>query len=154
MNEIDPSGIAAGDSGRRRFLNWFLGTGFGATLVAVFYPVIRFLNPPEIPEAQVSRVLAGTIEELPLNSAKVFKFGTSPAILLRTADGEFRAFTATCTHLDCTVQYRSDRNQFWCACHNGFYDQNGKNVSGPPPRPLETFSVKILDDEIYVSRQG
>ena len=154
MENIDLPGGASGETGRRSFLNWFLGTGIGATLVAVFYPVIRFLNPPEVPEAQVSRVLAATVEELPLNSAKIFKFGTSPAILLRNADGEFRAFTAICTHLDCTVQYRGDRNQFWCACHNGFYDQAGKNVSGPPPRPLETYLVKILGDEVYVSRKS
>jgi Rieske Fe-S protein len=138
---------------RRGFLNWFLGTGFGAAAVAIFYPVIRYLNPPEIPEATVSRVLAGGVDEIPLNSAKIFKFGSSPGILVRMADGEFRAFTATCTHLDCTVQFRSDRGQIWCACHNGFYDLSGKNVAGPPPRPLESFVVKVLGDEVFVSRK-
>ncbi len=40
----------------------------------------------------------------------------------------------------------------WCACHNGRYDLTGKNVSGPPPRPLEEFHVNVRGDEIIVSR--
>ena len=41
------------------------------------------------------------------------------------------------------MQYRSDLSQIWCACHNGHYDLNGKNVAGPPPRPLDTFVVNV-----------
>ena len=73
-------------------------------------------------------------------------------VLIRTDGGNFRAFAATCTHLDCIVQYRADLKQIWCACHNGLYDTHGRNVSGPPPRPLEEFSVNIVNDEILVSR--
>ena len=58
---------------------------------------------------------------------------------MRTPDGQFRAFSAVCTHLDCTVQYKADTSQIWCACHNGLYDLSGNVVSGPPPRPLETL---------------
>ena len=50
--------------------------------------------------------------------------------------GNYRALSATCTHLGCIVQYRSDLQEIWCACHNGLYDLNGRNISGPPPRPL------------------
>ena len=68
------------------------------------------------------------------------------------ADGELRAFSAVCTHLDCTVQYKADTSQIWCACHNGFYDMTGKNVAGPPPKPLETYSARILGDKVIVSK--
>ena len=61
--------------------------------------------------------------------------------------------SATCTHLSCTVQYRADVQQVWCACHNGMYDLNGRNISGPPPRPLEAFDVNVKGNEIYVSRK-
>jgi Rieske Fe-S protein len=60
---------------------------------------------------------------------------------------------ATCAHLDCTVQYRDDTHQVWCACHNGIYDLGGRNVSGPPPRPLETYDVHLRGDEIIVERR-
>ena len=71
----------------------------------------------------------------------VFKFGTKPGLLIRTADGELQAYNAVCTHLQCTVQYKADTAQIWCACHNGLYDLQGNVVSGPPPRPLERLTV-------------
>ncbi len=73
-------------------------------------------------------------------------------LIVRTADGELRAFSARCTHLNCTVQYDSDERQIVCACHGGVFDLNGKNIAGPPPKPLLTYSVNVRDDEIVVSR--
>jgi Rieske Fe-S protein len=94
------------------------------------------------------------VDDLAANSAKLVPFGTAPAIIVRTASGEFRAFAATCTHLDCTVQYRADLEHLWCACHNGHYDLSGRNVSGPPPRPLETFDVNVKSGEIVIARRA
>ena len=74
-------------------------------------------------------------DQIEKDSGTIVRFGTKPVILIRTAAGEFHAFSATCTHLDCTVQYRAEKQDIWCACHNGVYDLNGTNVSGPPPRP-------------------
>jgi Rieske Fe-S protein len=137
---------------RRRILNWFLGTSVGAMCAAILYPVARYVSPPEIPEAQTSRVVAGRASELKPNEGKVFRFGNLPALLVRGEDGGYKAFSATCTHLNCTVQYRGDLKQIWCACHNGMYDLAGKNVGGPPPRPLEVYTVNVADGDIVVSR--
>jgi Rieske Fe-S protein len=133
-------------------LNWFLGTSVGATCVSILYPVVRYISPPDVPEAPTSQVVAGQEGELRPNDAKVFRFGNQPALLIRTPDGGYRAFEATCTHLNCTVQYREDVQQIWCACHNGFYDLTGKVLSGPPPRPLEEYEVKISQGEVFVSK--
>jgi len=86
------------------------------------------------------------------NSGMIFKFGNSPGILIRTPTGELRAFSAVCTHLNCTVQYRTDLTEIWCACHNGRYNLSGKNVAGPPPRPLEAYAVNARGDQIVVSK--
>ena len=138
---------------RRSFINWFLGTTAGAFLVSVFYPVSRYLVPPEVAESTAGSVtLAIKPDDVKPNSGQIFKFGNKPAILIRTAAGELRAFTAVCTHLNCTVQYRPDLSQIWCACHNGHFDLNGKNVEGPPPRPLDTFVVNARGNQIVVSR--
>lgn len=139
-------------SARRGFLNWFLGTSVGALCVSVMYPVARYVSPPDIPEAQTKRVTAGTEGELKPNEAKIFRFGGRPGILVRTADNTYKAFEATCTHLNCTVQYRDDLRQIWCACHNGMFDLTGRVVSGPPPRPLEEYEVHVADGEIIVSK--
>ena len=138
--------------GRRHFLNWFLGTSFGAMCAAVCYPVLRYIVPPDIPEAQTSTTVAAREGEIRPNEAKIFQFGSRAGILIRTPEGDYRALAATCTHLNCTVQYRADRKQIWCACHNGLYDLRGKNVAGPPPRPLEEYQVHVAKGEIVVSK--
>jgi Rieske Fe-S protein len=138
-------------STRRGFLGWFLGTSVGAMCASVLYPVARYISPPDVPEPTTSRVVAGTTSELKPNEGKIFRFGAQPGLLVRTEEG-YRAYTATCTHLNCTVQYRGDLKQIWCACHNGMYDLSGQVVSGPPPKPLQEFQVNVAGDEIIVTR--
>lgn len=138
--------------GRRRFLQTVLGVGVLASLASFLYPVIRYLAPPRTAEQSPDSVLAAKVGDLRPNTGKVFRFGSRPALLILTADGKYDAVTAVCTHLGCTVQYRPDLRLIWCPCHNGKYTPTGQNVSGPPPRPLEQFTVAINGDEIYVSR--
>jgi Rieske Fe-S protein len=140
--------------GRRSALNWLVGIWGGGVVASILYPVLRFLVPPDIAESAALTATAGTASSLTPNSSRIVPFGSEPAIVLRTADGELRAFAATCTHLTCTVQYRSDLQHIWCACHNGHYDLNGRNVAGPPPRPLETYTVNVTGDEIVIAKQA
>ena len=142
----------AGSKGRRSFINYLVGTSVGATVAAIIYPIIEFLIPPSVAEAQENSVTAGNVGELKPNSGKIFKFGSRPGILIRTPSGELRAFTAICTHLNCTVQYRDDVQHIWCACHNGHYDLNGINIAGPPPRPLEQYTVNTKGNDVVVTK--
>jgi len=144
--------VTKSDPSRRSFLNYLLGTGALATLASIVYPIIRFMIPPRVVESSTSTVVAAKVTEIKPNEGKIFKFGSKPGILVETPSGEYRAFSAICTHLDCTVQYRPDEKLIWCACHNGRYDLTGRNVSGPPPRPLEEYKVNVRGDEIIVSR--
>ena len=138
---------------RRRLVELFLGGGLFASLVSFAYPVLRYLVPPPVADLGGDEVVAARVGDLKLNSAKIFRFGSRPGILLRIGEGEYRAFSATCTHLSCTVQYRADLHEIWCACHNGMYDLNGRNVSGPPPRPLENYQVHVRGEDLVVSRK-
>ncbi len=148
----------AGESAfdRRTFLDVLLSVGFVSTAAAIAFPVARYLVPPAVGEPETASAVAGRASDLRPNSGRVFKFGNRPAIVVRTADGDVRAFSAVCTHLDCTVQFKADTSQLWCACHNGTYDLGGNVVSGPPPRALEKFVVNLRGDgsdaEIVVSR--
>jgi Rieske Fe-S protein len=138
---------------KRDFLQWVLAGGVTAFLGVVLYPIFAYLNPPKQAEVEVSSVKAGKLSEMEKESGKIIKFGNKPVILIRTANDEVRAFSATCTHLDCTVQFRKDFGMIWCACHNGKYDLNGRNLSGPPPRPLDEFRVVVQGDEILISKK-
>src|SRR5678815_2550085 len=77
--------------------------------------------------------------ELVATGFKIVPFGNEPVILVKTAEGDFRALAATCTHLDCIVEYRRDKNLLWCNCHGGHFDLTGRVVGGPPPRPLRPY---------------
>jgi Rieske Fe-S protein len=138
----------------RRWINVILGSGLAASVVSFLYPALRYIIPPPVAESTSRSVVAAKADELKWNTGKIFKFGSKPALLVRSADGTYRAFSAVCTHLNCTVQYRADLNEIWCACHNGLYDLEGRNVSGPPPRPLEAFEVHVQGDDVMVTRKG
>ena len=138
----------------RRWVNLLLGGGALASIATFLYPAIRYIIPPPVAESTSRSVVAARTNELKNNAGKIFKFGSKPALLVRTAEGDFKAFSAVCTHLNCTVQYREDLRQIWCACHNGLYDLAGRNVSGPPPRPLEVFEVHVQGEEIIVTRNA
>ncbi len=141
---------------RRTFLGWLLGTSVGGLLVSAAYPVLRYISPPRIPEAATRQVKAGTRDELRQSGWKIFRFGSDPGILVEAAPGDVRAFSATCTHLSCTVQYRPGEHRLWCACHNGWYDLDGTNVAGPPPRPLTRYKVHVDDasGDILVEKEA
>lgn len=138
--------------GRRQLIDYLLGTSAFATLAAIVYPIFKFMIPPQTAEAQQNSVVAAKMNEIAPNTGKIFKFGSKPGLLIKTEKGDLKAFSASCTHLDCIVQYEPDKKDILCACHNGIYDLTGKNVSGPPPRPLEEFTVNVKGDDIIVTR--
>ena len=140
--------------GRRDVLNWLLGSWLAGVVGSVIYPISRYLVPPDVAEAAPPSVNAGRAADIAPNTGKIVPFGTQPVIVVRTSTGELRAFSGTCTHLSCTVQYRPDLERIWCACHNGHYDLTGRNVEGPPPRPLDRYDVVLKGDDVLVVRRA
>lgn len=151
MNE---PGSSPHEQGKRDFLKYVLGGGLIAWIASVVYPLFAYLKPPKQAEVEVSSVKVGKLSTIEKDSGTIVRFGNKPVILLRTLNGELHAFSATCTHLDCTVQYRKDLGVIWCACHNGKYDFNGKNIAGPPPRPLDEFRVVVQGEEVFISKNA
>ncbi|RPI73502.1 MAG: Rieske (2Fe-2S) protein [Ignavibacteriales bacterium] len=151
MNEVTKDSEV---TGRRDFLNTFLKGGVFAWLIAVVYPIYNFLEPPKAKESKISQLTIGKIEDMAKNSGKIVKFGNKPVLVIRKPTGDYAAYNAVCTHLDCIVQYRQDYGQIYCACHNGRYDLNGKNISGPPPAPLDKYSVAIKNDDVIIYKDA
>jgi Rieske Fe-S protein len=141
------------DVSRRRWVSWLLGTSLGGTLLSFLYPVSRYAIPPLEKEPSLSEFeLDVKASDVRLNSGRIVPVAGKPVLLFRTPSGELTALTAICTHLACTVQYRAERTDIWCACHNGVYDLAGKNVSGPPPRPLAPFKVQVRGEKVVLFR--
>ncbi len=102
-----------------------------------------------MPEATTDQVEVGPVNDPELldRGFKIVRFGSDPVIVVRAGESDYRAFSATCTHLDCIVEFRPERQLFWCNCHNGQFDLTGRNVGGPPPRPLTPFTVHVVSGE-------
>ena len=137
---------------RRQFLNGLIG-GWAAALGATFLaPLISFIFPPYREPDEVRLPLADYSDMEP-NATKNFPWGAKPGILKKNDDGSFTAFVAVCTHLDCNVSYLPDQRKFFCACHDGWYDENGINIAGPPPTPLGTLFIEFTEEEIVIKKE-
>jgi cytochrome b6-f complex iron-sulfur subunit len=138
-----------------------LQASVAATLAAILYPVVRFVRPRAATNSGALKVVAPyRVNELKPDAQghwpPPFNFGGQPCLVIRAPDGAVKAFSAVCTHLQCTVEYRPTQADIFCNCHDGVYNLNGRNVSGPPPRPLEEYRVTLRgtpgQEEILVSR--
>ncbi|MEN3038942.1 MAG: Rieske (2Fe-2S) protein [Candidatus Kryptonium sp.] len=133
-------------SSRREFLKVVSKLG----LVGALYSLFKAFLPVTL-RSQVKKVKVGKVNEFKPDAGKIIKIDNKPVLLIRLENGEFRAFSGFCTHKNCIVQYRSDMKAIWCACHKGKFDLEGKNIEGPPPRPLDRFKVVIEKDEVYIA---
>jgi len=98
--------------------------------------------------------LVGRIEEVPVGGYKLFRYPTEhqPCILVRLSENQFVAYSQSCTHLMCPVNYQHEKRQFYCPCHEGFFSaEDGRVLAGPPPRPLPSYPVEIRGSEIWVN---
>ena len=153
-----------GDShGRRRWLLRLMISGITVTAGAILYPIARFLRPRAQTSSGALEVVAPfRVDELRPDAngewPAPFNFGGKPCLIVRTDNGEVKAFNAVCTHTDCTVKYRVDQGDIFCTCHGGVYNTHGQNVAGPPPRPLESYKVILRGaegkEEIIVTASG
>jgi cytochrome b6-f complex iron-sulfur subunit len=141
---------------RQTFLRVALGGAGVVYAGALGYPIYRYLKSPvekAAQEAAVTEVTLKDAQKLPPGSALMFRFGSKPTMLIHHSDGTWTALSAVCTHLGCTVQYQPDKQRIFCACHGGVYDpKDGRNVSGPPPKPLRRYEVKVTDAAVVLSR--
>ncbi len=113
---------------------------------------MSFLKPPKQREVEVSDVKISNLDDFAIGDSKIVRFGNKPIIVIRKEKEQFIALSAACTHLDCTVQYKKDESIIWCACHNGKYDLTGRNISGPPPRPLDKFVATLKNNELIITK--
>ncbi len=137
-----------GMMGRRDFL---LNLGvIGGIVVAAggsLIHALRFLLPGMARPAE-RRIRVGTLTSL--SEEALFRtIGGVPFVLVRRGE-TVRAFSSTCTHLGCQVKWLPQEEKFFCPCHLGYFDANGVNVAGPPPRPLDEYKVEMEGNNIYI----
>ncbi len=92
------------------------------------------------------------LEEVPVDGSFLFRYPTAddPAILVRLDDDELHAFSQKCTHLGCVVIFEALDVEFYCPCHEGFFDaRSGGVLAGPPERPLGRILVEVREGTVW-----
>jgi cytochrome b6-f complex iron-sulfur subunit len=132
------------------FLSCFLGLIF-------FLPSLLIIYPKEFRKKRLRYFLALPEEEAPNRGVKPINFSyqkkgrqISITVFLVRETNTLKALSPYCSHLGCRVIYRRGEKVFVCPCHGGRYDMQGKNISGPPPKPLSHLPVKIKGGKIFM----
>jgi menaquinol-cytochrome c reductase iron-sulfur subunit len=150
------------DETRRRFLiRLTLGVSALSAFVAGI-PIIGALLAPLLEKTpEVWRKVAD-LDELAVGAVKLVTFenadpkawagitARSAAWLRRDSTSGFTAFSANCTHLGCPVRWEEGAQLFMCPCHGGVYYKDGSVASGPPPKALVQYSVRITKQQVEI----
>jgi cytochrome b6-f complex iron-sulfur subunit len=141
-------------AGRRDFLSLLLRLWSMFAVVPVGNVILRFIAPLKNNDFARESLRVGGVADILQNSAKIVRFNKDPVIVVRTEQGQFKAFSARCTHLGCIVQFKTDDGppHFACNCHQSQFDINGNNFAGPAPRPLTALKVSVVDSSIIVTK--
>jgi menaquinol-cytochrome c reductase iron-sulfur subunit len=150
------------DENRRRFLIR-LSLGLSALSAAVAgIPVISALLAPllqKTPEvwrkvADLDELAIGAVKLVTLENADPEAWAgitaRSAAWLRRDSASKFTAFSANCTHLGCPVRWEEGAQLFMCPCHGGVYYKDGTVASGPPPKALVQYPVRINKQQVEI----
>jgi menaquinol-cytochrome c reductase iron-sulfur subunit len=125
-------------------------------------PAIAYLIGPSLRKSEEAWQPLGSIAKVELGQPTLFKTTIEQqtgwitdradifAYVLTDNGRDFIAMSNICTHLGCRIRWIEEQGIFFCPCHNGVFDRQGAVVSGPPPRPLDRYEVKIDDGQLFI----
>jgi menaquinol-cytochrome c reductase iron-sulfur subunit len=151
-------------SSRRSFLGVLMSAAAAGIGALLSVPLVRFfLHPALAAGAPSAWKELGEVKEFEAMTAPVKKLvkieqrdgwrkviSDRPVYVCKDASGKLNAFSAVCPHLGCTIAWHDEKNGFACPCHNGQFTAEGKLMSGPPPRNMDTLDLKVDGDMVMV----
>jgi Rieske Fe-S protein len=148
---------------RRDFLKVSTWAIAGVISAAMAIPAIAFILGPALKKSEAQTwIRLGDIAKVELGTPTLFKVDIErqagwiverekrSAYVLTDNGRDFVAMSSICTHLGCRVRWIPEREQFYCPCHDGVFDKEGNVVSGPPPRPLDRYEIKVEDNQLLI----
>lgn len=148
---------------RRGFLS-IVTTAIGGLITAgLAIPAVAYIIGPALQSDKTGQwIRLGSTAKVELKTPTLFKTTVKRqtgwitneeelSVYVLTENGrDYIAMSNICTHLGCRVRWISEQGEFFCPCHNGVFDKDGKVVSGPPPRPLDRFEVRVEGDQVEI----
>ena len=124
------------------------GSGWRRGLFGLVKEQLLPEHPAALPRTGSSSGAIAQVSEVPTSSAKKFTNDGQPAVLVHLQGGDFVAYSAVCTHQQCTVAYQD--GQLACPCHGSVFDPSngGEVVNGPAPEPLPEIPIQVQNGQV------
>jgi len=147
---------------RRNLLKVLSGVFTGFIVLTLGFPMVENLVGTITKKKKKIYSEVTSIGSIPVNTPVTYSFViTEEDAFIKTikphdvwtvkkSGDEITVYSPICPHLGCRYQWHPERKLFICPCHHSMFDINGKVVSGPAPRPLDTLPKKIENNHLYV----
>ncbi len=147
---------------RRNFLRFGVGAIAAFIGAALGVPLVGYAVSPALRKAQAEWVDVGPVGDFSRGIPQKAEYTllkrdgwveetARKAVWVLNKDGkEFTVYDPRCTHLGCAYSWQADKNRFFCPCHDGIFDIEGKVIGGPPPRPLDRYEAKVENGRLYI----
>jgi menaquinol-cytochrome c reductase iron-sulfur subunit len=155
--------VAAPPPLSRRDVLLRLGIVLNVVAAALFaLPVVGFLFGPVKRMIEQAWIPLGWVKDFPEHATRLATYqnpftkpwdgrtAVIPCWVRRLAGDAFQVFAINCTHLGCPVRWFEQSQLFMCPCHGGVFYSDGTCASGPPPRALYRYDVKIDGGRVWV----
>jgi Rieske Fe-S protein len=149
---------------RRSFFGTLLALGTAGMGALLAVPVLRYVLYPLYARSRQSEwSAAGEMTEFasltePIRRTIAFSrrdgwrevLSSQSVYVTRGADGQLKVLSAICPHLGCSVSWQPGQGEFVCPCHGGRFAADGKHISGPPPRGMDSLPHEIQEGKLLV----
>uniref|UniRef100_Q3ATK8 Cytochrome b6-f complex, iron-sulfur subunit n=1 Tax=Chlorobium chlorochromatii (strain CaD3) TaxID=340177 RepID=Q3ATK8_CHLCH len=136
---------------RRSFLGKVVAGAGAAVAATTLYPIVKYIVPPTKVVVEENEKVVGKASEVPEKTGKIYQFNKDKVIVIND-NGKLTACSAICTHLGCLVSWKAGENLIFCPCHGAKYKQTGEIISGPQPRPLTIYKVRVEGEDLIISK--
>jgi len=134
---------------RRHALTGAAGLGLGLPVLAACGGDAGTGTDPATTSGDGAGTALGPTSEVPVGGGTIFEDGK--VVVTQAAEGDFKAFTAVCTHQGCLVS-RVEGEEIQCVCHGSVFSaSDGSVINGPATSPLAEVSISVEGDQITLS---
>jgi nitrite reductase/ring-hydroxylating ferredoxin subunit len=150
--DAEPTGTRRGFSLAGAAMAGGLAAGYGAFALICG----RFLYPAR--GQQLGWMLVAPVREIAAGHSLRFRTPAGATVnITRRSQGEsaddFMALSSVCPHLGCQVHWEPGNNRYFCPCHNGTFDAEGRGTGGPPGdagQSLPRYPLKVEGGLLYI----
>lgn len=149
---------------RRTVLGWLVTVINVGVLASLAVPALRFVAAPLGRRSKETWADVLSDGDLQVGQTREVSYTLRVRDGYQTVDRKFtvylhrgenglKCFDPACTHLGCRIKFQDDQRRYFCPCHGGVFGEDGKVISGPPPKGLVEHPVKVENGRILVSRK-